>query len=222
MEKKLSFEDSILTEESTSVKPYTYRAKVLRGIDIVLKEDYNGKPIKKWECANYEQARKLALKLMKQSPLPEPFEEGEKIARQCSVTNEGMNEGWVTTNDGDYFKYEEDALAWCKENKWESIAEAYDDDAIYWTEWYDENCDDYQYIIKDGKVVEIEEEEEQKVSKEKIFSIENSHQAISFNQINIHNPEGDTIIITQDDDRIAVDRKSIKMLCAILLQLEHE
>ncbi len=173
MAKKLSFIDSILTEESTSVKPYTYRAKVLRGIDIVLKEDYNGKPIKKWDCNSYEQAINLALKLMKQAPLPEPFEEGEKVARKCSVTGEGMNEGWVTDSGSEYFKYEEDALAWCNTHGYNSVNEAYENDFIYWTEWYDENCEDYQYIMMDGKLVDIEDDENN-TDKNKALSLLNS------------------------------------------------
>lgn len=160
------FMDSILTGESSSVKPYTYRAKVLRGIDIVLKEDYNGKPVKKFECASYEQAKKLALKLMKQAPLPEPFEEGEKVARKCSVTGEGMNEGWVANDGDEYFKYEEDAIAWCKQNLKKSLKKAYDEGEIYWTEWDVE--DDAQYIVKNGKVVEIEEEQ---TENQKLLSI---------------------------------------------------
>lgn len=221
MAKKLSFEDSILTEESTSVKPHTYRAKVLRGINIVLKEDYNGKPIKKWECVNYEQARKLALKLMKQAPLPEPFEEGEKIARQCDVTKEGMNEGWVAGDGTDYFKYEEDAIAWCKKNGYKSLDKAYDDDAIYWTEWYDENCEDYQYIIKDGKVVEIEEEEEQEEDlKPEIKNVIEQHGAPNLTISDF--PDELDITFKQNGNEIRIEKDKIKMICILLLtSIEH-
>jgi len=55
--------------------------------------------------------------------------------RVCDITGEPMTEGWVA-NDGEmYFKYEKDALAWCIENGYESIEDAYENEAIYWTEW---------------------------------------------------------------------------------------
>jgi len=38
------------------------------------------------------------------------------------------------------------------------LEEAYDDDAYYWTEWEDE--DDFQYEVIDGKLVEIDSEED--------------------------------------------------------------
>jgi len=219
MAKKLSFIDSILTEESTSVKPYTYRAKVLRGIDIVLKEDYNGKPIKKWECANYEQAINLALKLMKQAPLPEVFEEGEKVARQCDVTHEGMNEGWVVGDGEEYFKYEEDAIKWCKQNGYKSLDKAYDDDAIYWTEWYDENCEDYQYIVKDGKVVDIEEDEEEDLKPE-IKNVIEQHSAPNLTISDF--PDELDITFKQNGNEIRIEKKNIKMICILLLtSIEH-
>ena len=57
--------------------------------------------------------------------------------KYCDITGETMTEGWVA-NDGEmYFKYEKDALAWCIENGYESIEDAYENEAIYWTEWED-------------------------------------------------------------------------------------
>ena len=55
--------------------------------------------------------------------------------RICSVTGEEMTEGWVAGDGEEYFKYEKDALAWCKNNGYETLQEGFDDEAIYWTEW---------------------------------------------------------------------------------------
>jgi hypothetical protein len=77
-----------------------------------------------------------------------------KIARQCSVTGEGMNEGWCFGDGQDYAKYESGAIQLAEDYGYESLDEAYDDNAVYWTEWEDEN--DYQYQFIDGQLVEIE------------------------------------------------------------------
>lgn len=67
-----------------------------------------------------------------------------KHARQCSVTGEGMNEGWVGDDGCVYFKYGHDALQWCIDRGYRDIDDAYADDVIYWTEWEDENDFDEQ------------------------------------------------------------------------------
>lgn len=74
--------------------------------------------------------------------------EKELFPRKCSVTNQGMFEGWVV-NDGDmYFKYEKDALQWCIDNGYKSLDEAYNnDDIIYWTEWNELDIDTYDEPI---------------------------------------------------------------------------
>ena len=79
----------------------------------------------------------------------------EKFARQCSVTGEGMNQGWVIEDGWVYAKYEKDALKLLIEMGYKSIEDAYESDNCYWTEWEDE--DDYQYQLIDGKLVEIED-----------------------------------------------------------------
>lgn len=211
MAKKLSFVDAILTEESTSVKPYTYRAKILRGNDIVLKEDYNGKPIKKWNCANFKEATYLATALNKQAPKPEVFEEGEKVARKCDVTGEGMNEGWVVGEGEEYFKYEEDAIAWCKKNGYKSLDKAYDKDDIYWTEWDVE--DDAQYIVKDGKIEDYEEEQED--LKPEIKTLIEQHGAPNLIVSNF--PDELDITFKQDGKDIRIEKKNITTICALLL-----
>ena len=40
-----------------------------------------------------------------------------KYARQCSVTGEGMNEGWVWFDGMFYTKYEKDTLAECRKDR---------------------------------------------------------------------------------------------------------
>ncbi len=86
-----------------------------------------------------------------------------RYARRCDITHEGMNEGWVTEDDK-YIKYESDVLKWCEKKKYESLDEAYDDGAIYYTEWDPEDADDFwlEVEFKDGKekkiiLLEIEE-----------------------------------------------------------------
>ena len=65
-----------------------------------------------------------------------------KWARSCSVTGEGMNEGWVG-NDGEvYFKYGHDALQWCIDRGYRDVDDAYADDVIYWTDWTEWEDDD--------------------------------------------------------------------------------
>lgn len=80
--------------------------------------------------------------------------QGPKIARQCSVTGEGMNEGWVFGDGEEYAKYEADALKLAKQYGYDSLEDAYEDDGGYWTSWEVE--DDYQYQMIDGTLVEIQ------------------------------------------------------------------
>lgn len=93
--------------------------------------------------------------------------EGEKFARKCSVTGEGMDEGWMI--GGLYFKYKKHADAHARtipnEEKpekgnyksfkelYNSIGEDGDSDFCYWTEW--EMPTEAQYIVKNGKIVEL-------------------------------------------------------------------
>jgi hypothetical protein len=77
-----------------------------------------------------------------------------KFARKCDFTGEGMNEGWCFGDGEKYAKYEGDALKHCQDLGYDSIADAYDDEAVYWTEWEDES--EYQYELIDGKLVEIQ------------------------------------------------------------------
>lgn len=85
--------------------------------------------------------------------------EGTKYARQCTITGEGMNEGWIF--DSSYFKYEKDALEHAIQLGYDNLEQACDeeDGAGYWTQWEEE--DDAQYIVVNGTLVEIEEMQEQ-------------------------------------------------------------
>jgi len=75
------------------------------------------------------------------------------FARKCSATGEGMNSGWVANDCDYYFKYEEDALAHAKEMGYADLGEAYEDDAMYYTEWEDK--EDYEWELVNGELVEL-------------------------------------------------------------------
>jgi hypothetical protein len=85
----------------------------------------------------------------------EPLVEGTKYARQCDETLEGMNEGYCFNDGTAYFKYEKDAEKYAKKIGYESLQEAYDEEEYYYTQW--EVPADAQYIVKNGKLVEIED-----------------------------------------------------------------
>jgi hypothetical protein len=87
----------------------------------------------------------------------------EKFARMCSVTGEGMNEGYVFSDGEFYAKDEETAKVIALrefdmplEDMWPSEEEMDDADwDVYWTQWEDE--DDYQYEMINGVLTEIED-----------------------------------------------------------------
>jgi hypothetical protein len=83
--------------------------------------------------------------------------EGQTFGRECSITGEGMDEGWVVNGGHYYFKYEADAEAFVKREWGMTLEEAYDDDkdtsdGFYWTEF-----EDSQYVIVDGKLTDVDE-----------------------------------------------------------------
>lgn len=88
--------------------------------------------------------------------------EGEKFARKCDITGEGMNEGYLF-GDEKYIKYKKDAEAYAKSLGYETLEDAFEGDdgeneseqeTYYFTAWEDE--EDFQYIFTGGKLVEIE------------------------------------------------------------------
>lgn len=82
------------------------------------------------------------------------MQENQIYARQCDATGEGMNEGYCFGDGCYYAKYEADALKYAQQLGYDTLEDAYKDDAYYWTEW--EDVDDFQYEMIDGVLVEIE------------------------------------------------------------------
>lgn len=78
-----------------------------------------------------------------------------KYARKCDATGQGMNEGWCVGQGERYFKYEEDAAKWAVGAGYEDLDEAFEHNAIYWTEWEEEF--DYEWVEVDGVLREIDE-----------------------------------------------------------------
>jgi hypothetical protein len=78
----------------------------------------------------------------------------KKFARKCSVTGVGMNEGYCFFDGEEYAADENSALKLAKEYGYETLEEAWADDAYYWTEW-DELYHD-GYYTKDGEWVDTE------------------------------------------------------------------
>jgi hypothetical protein len=77
-----------------------------------------------------------------------------KYAKQCSITGEGMNEGYVYYDGEMYFKYEKDFVMFLRyqnehiENTWDLsdefiLKESYELGEYYYTEWEDE--EDFEY-----------------------------------------------------------------------------
>lgn len=75
-----------------------------------------------------------------------------RYARKCDVTHEGMNEGWFTSDDT-YIKYEEHLIEWCEKKGYTDRDEAYEDGAMYYTEWNPEDMEYYwlEVSFKDGR-----------------------------------------------------------------------
>jgi hypothetical protein len=83
--------------------------------------------------------------------------EGQKFARKCSVTGEGMDDGYVFRDGDMYFSREEDLLEHILSMGYTTLEEAYNKGEYYWTHWTEqETPDDYQYIVKNGELVEID------------------------------------------------------------------
>ena len=85
-----------------------------------------------------------------------------KYARKCSISGEGMNEGYIV-GDCTTVKYEKDLIAlirsWGdKEFNTASdeyiLAESYKLEEYFWTMWEDES--EHQYEEINGKLIEIQ------------------------------------------------------------------
>jgi hypothetical protein len=60
-----------------------------------------------------------------------------KYHKVCSVTGEGIYEGYYAKLDDEeyYFKYSSDAIFWCVCNGYDGIDDAFDKGVIEWREW---------------------------------------------------------------------------------------
>jgi len=90
-----------------------------------------------------------------------------EYARKCSVTGEGMNNGWINEQTYEYFKYKKDVINYIKSIMKKDPMITYggkrsDDDIlevgynyydVYYTEW--EYSEDMQYIEINGVLTEI-------------------------------------------------------------------
>lgn len=80
-------------------------------------------------------------------------------ARQCSKTRRGMNEGYCF-NDGDaYFIDVADAEVYAKEIGYESLSDAYESGAYYFTEWDADEEHFYYEEDENGILHEISRED---------------------------------------------------------------
>ena len=89
-------------------------------------------------------------------------------ARQCDVTEEGMNEGYCIQDGLMYIKYEKDMIKHLREVEREDnpaydkglsddflLNDYYEADYYYWTAWECES--DLQYEEVNGKLIELED-----------------------------------------------------------------
>ena len=85
-------------------------------------------------------------------------------ARQCDVTEEGMNEGYCIEDGLMYIKYKKDMIKHLRGVENVVVHELTDDnlmsayyeaDYYYWTEWECE--DDLQYEEVNGELIELED-----------------------------------------------------------------
>jgi len=94
-------------------------------------------------------------------------------ARQCDITGEGMNEGYCVQDGLMYIKYEKDMIKHIREVEKDGnieyekdvaegrltddwlMADYYEAEYHYWTEWECE--DDLQYKEVNGELIEIED-----------------------------------------------------------------
>jgi len=106
----------------------------------------------------------------------EPIE-GQKFARKCDVTGEGMDEGFCIEDGQMYIKYKKDLIEHLRKLNWagpfnwdgtgginskdikddkELMEFFHNEDYYYWTSWIEEVDEDFEYIFTNGQIVEIE------------------------------------------------------------------
>lgn len=77
-----------------------------------------------------------------------------KFPRVCSISGEGMWEGYCFGDGEEYAKEKEFAETIARRNGYATLQESYDDGHHYWTEWYDEGLDEdgwYESEHEDGR-----------------------------------------------------------------------
>lgn len=77
---------------------------------------------------------------------------GERTARICDATGNPMTEGFVFADGEAYFAEKSDAEAYAKSIGFDSLDDAYEAEAYYYTEWEE---DDYQYEWNGSEWMEI-------------------------------------------------------------------
>lgn len=86
--------------------------------------------------------------------------EGDKFYRKCSVTGNGMNEGWVINCGELYLSTLELADNYAREHGYADFHDLYQqtDGDCYYTEWeQSEDEDDYEYVVNGKILIEIED-----------------------------------------------------------------
>ena len=79
--------------------------------------------------------------------------EGQKFARKCSVTGEGMNQGYVVNGGEEYYKDLQALHTKYSPAEWDQMYDEGNSDS-YWSEW--DETEEYAYIVKNGELVEID------------------------------------------------------------------
>lgn len=142
--------------------------------------------------------------------------EGTKYARKCSVTGEGINNGYCIGDGQDYAK---DRAALQEHFKWKDDAEkqkSFDAGEYYWTTW--EMPIEAQYIVKNGELVEFQETtepvelgtKEEDVSTQRIHELEDETGVWAFVIANFPNYETSEDIAYAEDLRKIIEVKVIK------------
>jgi hypothetical protein len=87
--------------------------------------------------------------------MKETLIDGTKFARKCDVCGCGMNDGYIVLDE--YFCGD---ICMHTKHTQEEFDDLYsdDDDSAYYTNW--EDCQsNWQYVVKDGKLIDMDEEE---------------------------------------------------------------
>lgn len=80
-----------------------------------------------------------------------------KYARRCDATGKGINEGFCFGDGEMYFANESDAETHAITIGYESLDEAYEDDAYYWTTWDESEIEEQGfYYTLEGEEISYE------------------------------------------------------------------